>query len=133
MAPSPNNRLALLAARTGAEVVVKHENHLPTGAFKVRGVELAQRPGNRVSRLDLRHPRQSRPVAGLAGARAGVPVTIVVPYGNRAAKRANLAWPAARRDAAGMASIDEHGDDATACSAQVRRPRVRAVRTLPAP
>ena len=27
----------LLEERTGARVVVKHENHLPTGAFKVRG------------------------------------------------------------------------------------------------
>ena len=28
----------LLARRTGAEVVVKHENHTPTGSFKARGV-----------------------------------------------------------------------------------------------
>src|SRR5271166_335882 len=27
----------LLSARVGTEVIVKHENHLPTGAFKVRG------------------------------------------------------------------------------------------------
>ena len=27
----------LLAKRTGVEVVVKHENHTPTGSFKVRG------------------------------------------------------------------------------------------------
>ncbi len=27
----------LLDERLGAEVIVKHENHLPTGAFKVRG------------------------------------------------------------------------------------------------
>ncbi len=34
---TPQLRWPLLAARTGCDVVVKHENHLPTGAFKVRG------------------------------------------------------------------------------------------------
>jgi threonine dehydratase len=37
MDPTPQYRWPLLAARTGAEVWVKHENHGPTGAFKVRG------------------------------------------------------------------------------------------------
>ena len=35
--PTPAFSWPLLAARLGAEVVVKHENHQPTGAFKVRG------------------------------------------------------------------------------------------------
>ena len=35
--PTPAFAWPLLAARLGAEVVVKHENHQPTGAFKVRG------------------------------------------------------------------------------------------------
>ena len=35
--PTPALSWPLLAERLGAEVVVKHENHLPTGAFKVRG------------------------------------------------------------------------------------------------
>lgn len=34
---SPQLVWPLLNTRTGANVVVKHENHLPTGAFKVRG------------------------------------------------------------------------------------------------
>ncbi len=37
LAPTPALPWPLLAQRTGAEVFVKHENHLPTGAFKVRG------------------------------------------------------------------------------------------------
>ena len=38
----------LLQRRTGAEVWVKHENHLPTGAFKVRGgVVFAERQRER--------------------------------------------------------------------------------------
>jgi len=36
-APSPQIEWPLLAEALGAGVVVKHENHLPTGAFKVRG------------------------------------------------------------------------------------------------
>src|SRR5579871_3236107 len=35
--PTPQYAWPLLAARTGSEVWVKHENHTPTGAFKVRG------------------------------------------------------------------------------------------------
>ena len=35
--PTPAFAWPLLGARLGAEVVVKHENHQPTGAFKVRG------------------------------------------------------------------------------------------------
>ncbi len=35
--PTPALSWPLIAERLGAEVVVKHENHLPTGAFKVRG------------------------------------------------------------------------------------------------
>ena len=37
MPPTPQQRWPLLDARTGAQVWVKHENHTPTGAFKVRG------------------------------------------------------------------------------------------------
>ena len=34
---TPQYDWPLLAERVGAEVWVKHENHTPTGAFKVRG------------------------------------------------------------------------------------------------
>ena len=38
MGPTPQYEWPLLAAEVGAtEVWVKHENHTPTGAFKVRG------------------------------------------------------------------------------------------------
>ena len=35
--PTPLMRHPLLVAETGVEIYVKHENHNPTGAFKVRG------------------------------------------------------------------------------------------------
>ena len=37
MSPTPQYAWPLLARRAGCEVWVKHENHTPTGAFKVRG------------------------------------------------------------------------------------------------
>ena len=37
MSPTPQIAWPLLAERVGAQVIVKHENHAPTGAFKVRG------------------------------------------------------------------------------------------------
>ena len=37
MTPTPQQRWPLLDARCGGPVWVKHENHTPVGAFKVRG------------------------------------------------------------------------------------------------
>ncbi len=92
--PTPQYAWPLLAARTGAEVWVKHENHTPTGAFKVRGGitfmdRLArERPGVRgvVSATRGNHGQS----LAFAGRRAGVPVTIVVPHGNSQEKNAAM-------------------------------------------
>ena len=65
LAPSPLQRHPLLAEALGADVYVKHENHNPTGAFKVRGgVNLVARlsRGRSRTRRDLGDHRQSRPV-----------------------------------------------------------------------
>lgn len=101
--PTPTLRWPLLEHHTGTETWVKHENHHPTGAFKVRGGI------NLVSRLvaDTSPPSDGRVggVAGLisasrgnhsqslayAGAAFGVPVTIVVPEGNSPDKNAATA------------------------------------------
>jgi len=37
MSPTPQHEWPLLAEATGARVWVKHENHTPTGSFKIRG------------------------------------------------------------------------------------------------
>ncbi|MGL4525853.1 MAG: pyridoxal-phosphate dependent enzyme, partial [Aestuariivirga sp.] len=37
MPPTPQYAWPLLACAAGCDVWVKHENHTPTGAFKVRG------------------------------------------------------------------------------------------------
>ncbi|MGB1028095.1 MAG: threonine dehydratase, partial [Rhodospirillaceae bacterium] len=84
----------LLAKRLGHDVVVKHENHTPTGSFKARGGLVY------VHRLLARDPdlrgivtatrgNHGQSVA-LAGSAAGVPVKIVVPEGNSPEKNAAM-------------------------------------------
>ena len=90
--PTPAYAWPLLARATGADVWVKHENHTPTGAFKVRGGL------NFVSRLLAEHGRPAGLVSAsrgnhsqslaFAGRAFGVPVTIVVPEGNSPDKNA---------------------------------------------
>lgn len=104
---TPTHAWPLLAARAGCEVWVKHENHTPTGAFKVRGGvtyfdRLARRgvpAGGVVSATRGNHGQS----LAYAGARAGVAVTIVVPQGNSTEKNAAMRAFGAR--------LIEHGSD----------------------
>ncbi len=87
--PTPQIAWPLLAARAGCEIWVKHENHLPTGAFKVRGgvvlldtLYRTVRPAGLISATRGNHGQS----IGFAGQRAGIPVTIVVPHGNSGEK-----------------------------------------------
>jgi threonine dehydratase len=83
----------LLSQRVGTEVWVKHENHLPTGAFKVRGgVVLAHRmacANNGRGLISATRGNHGQSLAW-AGARFGLPVTIVVPFGNSPEKNAAM-------------------------------------------
>ncbi|HYZ33121.1 MAG TPA: threonine dehydratase [Crenalkalicoccus sp.] len=107
MPPTPQIAWPLLAERAGCEVWVKHENHTPIGAFKVRGGlvymdRLRQaKPGLRgvVSATRGNHGQS----LAFAGARAGIPVTIVVPHGNSREKNAAMRAFGAR--------LVEHGAD----------------------
>jgi threonine dehydratase len=84
----------LIAERLGAEVVVKHENHQPTGAFKVRGgltyvdALMRREPGTRgiISATRGNHGQS----LAFAGRRAGLSVTIVAPQGNSTEKNAAM-------------------------------------------
>jgi threonine dehydratase len=107
LAPTPAIAWPLLAARCGTAVVVKHENHTPIGAFKLRGGLLYGRE------LALREARVRTLVAATRGnhglsvayaARAaGLEARIVVPHGNSADKNAAMrAWGA---------TLIEHGGD----------------------
>ncbi len=98
------NRWPLLSARTGAEVWVKHENHLPTGAFKVRGgvVFASRQPGPARGLISATRGNHGQSLAW-AGRRFGLPVTIVVPFGNSAEKNAAMSALGAK--------LIEHGVD----------------------
>ena len=88
--PTPQYEWPLLSARLGTTVIVKHENHLPTGAFKVRGgltyVERARRERPDVKGLISATRGNHGQSIALAGRRFGLPVTIVVPLGNNPEK-----------------------------------------------
>lgn len=97
----------LLAERCGADVVVKHENHQPTGAFKVRGGllyarELAARERGVHTLVAATRGNHGQSVA-FAARRAGLAARIVVPHGNSPTKNAAMR--------AYGATLVEHGRD----------------------
>ena len=104
---TPQYRWPLLAERTGAEVWVKHENHTPIGAFKVRGglIHLARvakenlAPNGLISATRGNHGQS----LAYAGRHFGIPVTILVPRGNSREKNAAMTALGAR--------LIEHGAD----------------------
>jgi threonine dehydratase len=90
--PTPLLEHALLNAETGLSIHVKHENHNPTTAFKVRGglnligsLSAAERRG--VITATTGNHGQS---IALACRRESVPCTIVVPVGNNPDKNAAM-------------------------------------------
>ncbi len=73
----------------GVRVWVKHENHLPTGAFKARNaVSALSQLGDAERRRGVIAATRGNHGQGLAwaGARLGIPVTICVPLGNNPEK-----------------------------------------------
>lgn len=92
--PTPTLRWPLLERHTGCETWVKHENHNPTGAFKVRGGLVF------VERLEQERPDVPGIISATRGSHGqslafaggvhGVPVTIVVPEGNSPDKNAAI-------------------------------------------
>lgn len=93
MPPTPQYAWPLLAIRTGCEVWVKHENHTPTGAFKVRGglvyMDRLKRGRPQSGVISATRGNHGQSIA-LAAARAGIPATIVVPHGNSVEKNAAM-------------------------------------------
>jgi threonine dehydratase len=107
MPPTPLICWPLLSARTGADVWVKHENHTPVGAFKIRG------GFNYMARLKKDQPdcpgiitatrgNHGQSVA-LAASKMGFSATVLVPHGNNPEKNAAMR--------ALGAELIEHGDD----------------------
>ncbi len=105
--PTPQYRWALLSERLGTDCWVKHENHNPVGAFKIRGG---------LTYFDALRQSGSLPAAVISATRGnhgqsiawaarthGVACTVVVPKGNSVEKNAAMRALGAR--------LIEHGDD----------------------
>src|SRR6187397_2890367 len=107
MPPTPAYAWPLLSERLGATAVVKHENHTPIGAFKVRGglvyVDRLRRERPAVAGLISATRGNHGQSLGFAARRYGVPVTILVPRGNSIEKNHAMRAFGAR--------LIEHGED----------------------
>lgn len=107
MPPTPQYSWPLINRRLGAEVWVKHENHTPVGAFKIRGAMLYMEWLKR-TQPDLRgviaatRGNHGQGVA-MAARLHGVACVIVVPHGNSIEKN--------RAMIAQGAELVEHGQD----------------------
>jgi threonine dehydratase len=92
--PTPAYAWPLLKRRAGFEVVAKHENHTPAGAFKVRGgliyVESLKRAGGLPRGLVTATRGNHGQSVALAAKQAGVPALIVIPEGNSPEKNAAM-------------------------------------------
>src|ERR1700704_4933495 len=105
--PTPAHAWPLLAQRLGATVIVKHENHTPIGAFKVRGglvyVERLKRERPGIAGLISATRGNHGQSLAFAADRYRLPVTIYVPRGNSVEKN--------RAMQAFGAELIEHGED----------------------
>lgn len=125
---TPQYAWPLLAARTGAEVWVKHENHTPTGAFKVRGgitylhalLAHGPRPAGLISATRGNHGQS----LAFAASHFGLDLTIVVPLGNAVEKNAAMrAW--------GARLIEQGGDFDAAREWAIRRAADHGLHMVP--
>lgn len=105
--PTPQYSWPLLNQRAGCEVWVKHENHTPTGAFKVRGGIVY------MDWLRRTHPEAKGVISATRGNHGqsqafgarqfGLEAVVVVPFGNSREKNAAMR--------ALGAELVEYGDD----------------------
>jgi len=106
-AATPQYRWATLSQRLGTDCWVKHENHTPVGAFKIRGGltyfdQLRQRGAMPKEVMSATRGNHGQSIAWAARSH-GVSCTIVVPRGNSIEKNAAMR--------ALGATLIEHGDD----------------------
>lgn len=107
MPATPQFSWPLLNAALGAQAWVKHENHTPIGAFKVRGglvymKALAEREPGLAGIISATRGNHGQSLA-FAARRHGLGASIVVPRGNSVEKNAAMR--------ALGAELIEHGDD----------------------
>jgi threonine dehydratase len=92
--PTPQYRWPLLAQRCGCDVWVKHENHTPIGAFKVRGGlvyldELRRAQPGIAGVISATRGNHGQSI-GFAARRLGIAAVLVVPHGNSVEKNAAM-------------------------------------------
>jgi threonine dehydratase len=116
MQPTAQYTWPLLNERAGAEIWIKHENHGPVGAFKIRG-----------GLVYFRHLRQQNQVKGVitatrgnhgqavafAARREGIPAIVYVPRGNSLSKNRAMR-------SLGVTLV-EHGNDFEEARQEARR------------
>lgn len=104
---TPQYRWGTLSQRLGADCWVKHENHTPVGAFKIRGgltyFDQLQRRGELPREVISATRGNHGQSIGWAARANGVACSIVVPQGNSLEKNAAMR-------ALGV-NLIEHGDD----------------------
>jgi threonine dehydratase len=117
MPPTPAYAWPLLSERLGATAIVKHENHTPIGAFKVRGglvyVERLKRERPQTAGLISATRGNHGQSLAFAAGRYGLPVTIYVPHGNSVEKN--------RAMRAFGADLVEYGEDFQAAREEAER------------
>ena len=117
MPPTPALAWPLLSERLGAAVIVKHENHTPIGAFKVRGGlvyldRLKREAPGTIGIISATRGNHGQSLA-FAASRHGVPAVIYVPRGNSVEKN--------RAMKAFGAELVEHGEDFQAAAEEAQR------------
>ena len=127
--PTPAYAWPQLAERLGTDVVVKHENHTPTSAFKVRGGlvyldRLKRERPNTPGIISATRGNHGQSLA-FAASRHRVPVTIYVPHGNSVEQN---------RAIRGFgAELVEHGEDFQAAREEAyRRAETNGLEIVPA-
>ena len=118
----------LLAERLGTHVVVKHENHTPAGAFKVRGglvyMDRLKRERPAVTGIASATRGNHGQSLAFAARRHGLKATILVPHGNSVEKN--------RAMRAFGANLIEFGDDFQVAREEAqRRARVEGLEMVP--
>jgi threonine dehydratase len=107
MAPTPQYAWPQLAQRLGCEVWVKHENHTPTGAFKVRGgityIDWLTRTHPDITGICTATRGNHGQSQARAAVAAGLSAKVYVPHGNSVEKNAAMR--------AFGAEVIEHGQD----------------------
>lgn len=92
--PTPQYRWPLLEVRLGTRCWVKHENHTPVGAFKVRGglvyLDWLQRTQPEITGVVTATRGNHGQSIGYAAQRTGVRACVVVPHGNSIEKNAAM-------------------------------------------